>query len=284
VERFHTRLHTQIAQARRQLSDELTVIEALVRMGELESAVHALEDQRMTLRALRAQLERTVTDTVGQPAERTDNARRRCRAQVSSAAAAIGRLGYSRVAVILVAALLGLGIAASSVRYQTVNAFGPRTVAQERDAWTAFHTARQRMAAQRPRQTNALAMTTETRALHDQILALPDDTLADERVRDEIQQLLVEQSGALLQLQDSPEATSLLAEVRALAASLGLEPGILAQPPLSPPLTLPSELPLPLEQADQPDLAESPTSVVSAGSPTDGSVPAQNPRRCPNTC
>jgi hypothetical protein len=257
VERFRTRLHTQIAQAQRQLSDELTVIEALVRMGEPESAVHALEDQRMTLRALRAQLERTVTDTVGLPAERTaertDNARRQCRAQISRAAAAIGRLAYSRVAVVLVAALLGFGITASSVRYHTINAFGPRKVAQERDAWSALHTARQRMAAQRPSQTNALAMTTETRALHDQILALPDDTLADERVRDEIQQLLVEQSGALLQRRDSPEANSLLAEVLALAASLGLEPGLLTQPPLSPPLTLPTELPLSLEQTDEPE-------------------------------
>ncbi|MGH8908754.1 MAG: hypothetical protein ACRD0K_20235 [Egibacteraceae bacterium] len=197
-ERFRERLHARVERSRCQLGKELTVIEALVRMGELDGAAHALDDQRLALRALGAQLERVVADAVGERAiERGAQARPHRR--------------VPHTAVIVLAGLAGLGIAVSSVPYQQVSPIEDRT-------------AREWLARLRPTQADAPHVTTEARALHDQILALPDSALADERVRGEIQRLMAEQSNALARLHGNPEADSLLAEARALSTTLNLNP------------------------------------------------------------
>jgi hypothetical protein len=51
-----------IGRFRRQLRDELIVVEALVRMGEMEAAAHAIEDQRIALGNLRVQLQAVVSE------------------------------------------------------------------------------------------------------------------------------------------------------------------------------------------------------------------------------
>lgn len=71
-ERVRERVHAQIEESRRQLRDEFAVIEALVRMGQVDAAAHAIEDQRVALQRLGAELGATVAEAL---AEQPDDAR-----------------------------------------------------------------------------------------------------------------------------------------------------------------------------------------------------------------
>ncbi len=68
-ERVLERLHIQVEESRQRFRDELTVIEALVRMGQVDGAAHAIEDQRVALRALGATLQTIMTDAFAEPLE-----------------------------------------------------------------------------------------------------------------------------------------------------------------------------------------------------------------------
>ncbi|MGH8931387.1 MAG: hypothetical protein ACRDZO_12365 [Egibacteraceae bacterium] len=73
------RVHTQVEGSRQRFRDELTVIEALVRMGQVDGAVHAIEDQRMALRALATTLETIMTEALAERARPSYGARLRSR-------------------------------------------------------------------------------------------------------------------------------------------------------------------------------------------------------------
>lgn len=64
VARLREGLRRRTEDCRRALGTELLVIEALVRMGQLDGAVHALEGQRWALRALRSDLDAVIAGAV----------------------------------------------------------------------------------------------------------------------------------------------------------------------------------------------------------------------------
>lgn len=250
VIRLREGLHTRIAERRRALPAELTVIEALVRMGELDGAVHALEDQRLALRTLSIGLKAVVADAAAeQSVERALDAWRDLPVTVSTGSgrgpAGRGSGTRPRLALALAAAMLGV-ILVPGLREQPLRVFSTRAVHEERAAWSAIHAARERLATFEPTQADAGEVTAEARAVHDRILSLPDRALASKALQAEIRGLLAEQSGALRDLQANPDAKSLLGEVHALSASLGL--GV-PEPQVQPPAPA-SEIPLPpaLEQ------------------------------------
>jgi hypothetical protein len=235
-ETFTEEFHGRVEACRTELTDELAVIAALVRMGAIEPAAHALGDQRRAVHALTADLDDLIASAISaDAADRALAMRVRAAQEVRHAPAARLRLAGA-----IAAALLGLGAAIPVLRQQPVAQFeGLRPVGgtqtedeQQREAMTLVHDARVRLAAIAPTTANADEVTAEARALHDQILALPDEALADKQLRREIHYLLLEQSEALRGLAGDPEAASLLAEVRALSASLGLPLDVVPLPPL----------------------------------------------------
>lgn len=258
--RLREGLHTRIEDRRRALETELTVIEALVRLGGLDAAAHALEDQRQTVRALGMDLKAVIADAVAeQSTERALDAWRGLPVPASASPkrgfADRGSWGRPRLALALVAAMLGLALM-PGLREQSLSVFSgspTREIRTDRAAWSEIHAARQRLASFEPTQADAEEVAAEARAVHDQILALPDRALASRALQAEIRDLLVEQSGALRGLQENPDAKSLLAEVHALSATLGLE---LPEPQVQPPAPA-SEIPLPpaLEQVPPPQPA-----------------------------
>lgn len=293
--------HTRIQERRRALDAEFAVVEALLRMGELDAASHALEDQRLALRALSTDLKAVIADAT---AEQVRNVWRslpvtagasRSQGNLSGSRGPTGRPGSRpRLALALVAAMLGL-VLVPGLREQPLRMFSARESRQtheERAAWSEIHAARARLATLAPAQADAEEVTSETRAVHDRILSLPDTALASKALRSEIRGLLAEQSGALQDLQGNhQDAKSLLAEVRALSASLGLglpEPPV--QPPVQPPVLkhelvpppvleqTPTQQPLPAKLAPErpvPDLPLHEQPAASARDAKDRVVPVR---------
>jgi hypothetical protein len=282
------KLHARIEQRQRTLRAEFTVLEALFRMGELDAAAHALEDQRLALQAFHTDLEAVIADaTAEQAAERALEAWQALPVTVGAderrKPAGRGLSSRPRLALTLAAAMLGL-VLVPGLREQPLRMFLAREAGEaheERAAWSEIHAARERLATLEPSQADAEDIAAETRAVHDRILSFPDSALASKALQAEIRGLLAEQSGALRDLQSNPDAKSLLGEVRALSASLGLgvpEPRVQPPPPAS-------EIPLPraLEQAppQQPapeQLAPEPEKPV-----TDLQLPEQQAPAPPDT-
>jgi hypothetical protein len=251
VTRLGEELHTLIEERRRALGVELTVIEALIRMGALDAAAHALEDQHRALRALGRQLKEVIGNAAAeQAAERALDVWRGLPV-TASAGLSRGRAGRgpsSRPRLALAAAMIGLVLVPSL--WEPLQVFSAREVhesREERAAWSEIHAARERLATYEPTQADAEKVAAEARAVHDRILSLPDSALASKTLRAEIRGLLAEQSGTLRDLQGNPDAKSLLAEVHALSASLGLG---LPESRVKPPEPADNVRPLPaLEQA-----------------------------------
>jgi hypothetical protein len=252
-------LHKRIKEHRRALATEFTVIEALARMGELDAVARGLEDQRLAWRALSTDLKAVIADAaVEQPLDAWRGLPATASASPSRGSKARGTAGggpgsRSRFALALAAAILGF-VFVAGIREQPLRMFSAhesREIHEERAAWSEIHAARKRLATLAPTQTDAEEVAAETRAVHDRILSLPDSALASKSLQSEIRGLLAEQSGALRGLQANPDAKSLLAEVRALSTSLGLD---LPEPPVQPvqvrpPLPAPKLPPAPaLEQ------------------------------------
>lgn len=250
--RLRQGLHTRIEECRRALEVERKVTEALVRAGELDGAAHALEDQRLLVRALSSDVKAALADAA---TEQALNAWRNLPVKAGTGRSrGLAGCGVpsrrSGLALALAAAMLGL-VLVPGLREQPLRmlaARDARDAREERVALSQIHAARERLAAFEPARADAEEVAAQTRAVHDRILSLPDRALASEALRAEILGLLAEQSGALRDLQGNVHAKSLLAEVHALSASLGLE---LPEPPDPPPTTPASEVPLPpaLEQA-----------------------------------
>jgi hypothetical protein len=202
---------------------ELTFVDVLLRMGATEDAASVLDEYQSVLRAYSADVDlllaRSIADGDGD-GDGADSTSREPTADVVPEP----RVRPLRRA--LVGALLSAVIAAAVIApaWRDSDIDGARLASAELEAQEELTVARLRLSALQQAPAAERSVTEEARALHEQILALPDEALGREVVREQIRELLDLERAALEVVADAnPEAHDLLDEIRAIRTSLRLD-------------------------------------------------------------
>ena len=201
-----------------ELAADLTVVQALIDLGDTASAVAALDGHRGVLRALEADLGAAVADaTVQREAVRVVEAAQGAVPPAVFAAGGSLRRGFAGA------------LAAAAVAFAAVSplARGPirttLTSSHDQEAQRQLAEAREQLAALQSG-SRGERVTADARALHDVILQLPDQALASADVRAEITAILRGEQQALAgMVEDVPAARGLLQEIAAIGATLDLD-------------------------------------------------------------
>jgi hypothetical protein len=285
VERFREQLTERGDAYRTRTSIELTFVDALLRMGAPDGAAQVLQEYETVLRAYSADVDELVAESTRTPrvappspappvqppaeplghayhAEPADHAEP---AEPAEKPAAPAVRPLRRV---LVGALLSAVIAAAVLAppWQRSDSGDVGLASAELEAQEELAIARQRLSALQAAPAPEQSVTAEARALHDQILALPDDALRREVVREQIRELLDLERVALEEVAaQNPEALDLLGEIRAIRTSLALDGPVQDPAPVEVPTRLPVEpwagdaddaLPVPAVPERDPAVAE----------------------------
>lgn len=243
VERLADNLRREGTAQRARLHHDLERVDSLLQAGEREQAAELLAEYEGVLRAYAAELERIVAQAVvvreaeaftAEAAADDDPSAPETEADTPEIVASDARDGHAddprlplpgRVVLRTLAAagtavVVGLAALVPSIRTQPPSADVDEilVVAEQLTA------ARDRLLALSDEPSGAVQAAVAAHELHDHILGLHSQTLADDTIRAQIDEVLALEAQMLEELAErAPEIRRLLSEIRALRASLELD-------------------------------------------------------------
>ena len=253
---------------------DFTLIASLLRIGRPAAAERALDGHREALRIYAQDLGALVAEAAAErEAEAAlvegelDDLAALPEVAEPTPPAATGRSPRRGLAGVLAAAALAVvGMVAPGLRPPVPVASDP----EEALAAAQLAAARQRLANLQAAPAQPDDVIAEARELHDRILALPPDLLADQEVREQVDRILVDEQRTLNSLAPAhPESRALLEEVRALRATLDLRPHLEVVPAAADavaedvlPVDVPADVPSVLASALPVPVASDVTSIL----------------------
>jgi hypothetical protein len=242
---------------------DLTIVDALLRVGADRAAVEAISDYQRALRAYAADVDRAVAGAAAEaeaeaviatiladggldlaapasaasapPAASVDAGDEPDAAGPRAAPPRSRPVRRALVGALTAAVVLGAALATPGLRPSPQAGLA----AAELEAREELAVARERLSALQAAPSAAATVTAEARELHDRIFALSSTALEREVVREQIRELLDLEQVALEEVApDEPLALELIEEIRAIRTSLDLDLPLPARPEV-PPLDLP---------------------------------------------